>query len=120
MEAVDQPVEPERDRVVGLGHRCAGQRGERDGKKNEQMRIDLERLWLHSPKTVIFITHSIDEAVLLSDRVMVMSPRPGVIERVLPVDLPRPRGFEARRDPAFRRLNDAITDIFLDRGVLRK
>lgn len=94
--------------------------GALDALTREQMRIDLERLWLHSPKTVIFITHSIDEAVLLSDRVMVMSPRPGVIERVLPVDLARPRGFEARRDPAFRRLNDAITDIFLDRGVLRK
>jgi NitT/TauT family transport system ATP-binding protein len=67
----------------------------------------------------MFITHSIDEAVLLADRVVVMSPRPGSIERVLDVPLPRPRGLDARRAPEFVRITEEITDIFLARGVLR-
>ena len=56
--------------------------GALDALTREQMRIDLEALWLATRKTVLFITHSIDEAVLLADRVVVMSPRPGRIEQV--------------------------------------
>jgi NitT/TauT family transport system ATP-binding protein len=82
------------------------------------MRLDLEALWLATRKTVLFITHSIDEAVLLADRVVVMSPRPGRIERVLQIGLPRPRGLEARRSPEFVDAAETITDIFLARGVL--
>jgi len=92
--------------------------GALDALTREQMRIDLEELWLSTRKTVVFITHSIDEAVLLADRVLVMSPRPGKIERVIAVDLPRPRGLEARTLPAFDEAVAAITDIFLARGVL--
>ena len=51
--------------------------GALDALTREQMRLDLEALWLATRKTVLFITHSIDEAVLLADRVVVMSPRPG-------------------------------------------
>ena len=91
--------------------------GALDALTREQMRIDLERIWMQSHKTVLFITHSIDEAVLLSDRVIVMSPRPGRIERVLEVDMPRPRGFDGRKHPAFTELNDVVTAIFLERGV---
>ena len=91
--------------------------GALDALTREQMRIDLERLWLDSPKTVLFITHSIDEAVMLADRVVVMSPRPGRIERILPVGLPRPRGFAARADPGFTALTEEITRLFLARGV---
>ena len=91
--------------------------GALDALTREQMRIDLERIWMQSAKTVLFITHSIDEAVLLSDRVIVMSPRPGRIERVLEVDMPRPRGFDGRKHPTFLRLNDIVTAIFLERGV---
>jgi NitT/TauT family transport system ATP-binding protein len=94
--------------------------GALDALTREQMRVDLEELWLSTRKTVVFITHSIDEAVLLSDRVVVMSPRPGRIERVIPVDLPRPRGLEARRLPGFSAIVDEITGIFLSRGVLRR
>jgi NitT/TauT family transport system ATP-binding protein len=82
------------------------------------MRLDLEALWLATRKTVLFITHSIDEAVLLADRVVVMSPRPGRIEQVMDIPLPRPRGLDARRAPAFREATERITDIFLARGVL--
>jgi NitT/TauT family transport system ATP-binding protein len=92
--------------------------GALDALTREQMRLDLEALWMASKKTVLFITHSIDEAVLLADRVVVMSPRPGRIEREFEVDIPRPRGLEARRHPAFVRIAEEITNIFLARGVL--
>ena len=92
--------------------------GALDALTREQMRIDLEELWLSTQKTVIFITHSIDEAVLLSDRVLVMSPRPGRIEKIIDVDLPRPRGLEARALAKFDEAVAAITGIFLARGVL--
>jgi NitT/TauT family transport system ATP-binding protein len=92
--------------------------GALDALTREQLRIDLEDLWLATRKTVLFITHSIDEAVLLSDRVLVMSPRPGRIEQVVSVDLPRPRGLEGRRSDAFDQAVERITRIFLSRGVL--
>lgn len=94
--------------------------GALDALTREQMRLDLERLWLETKKTIVFITHSIDEAVLLADRVVVMSPRPGRIETIIPIDLPRPRGLTARKDPRFIAASDAITEIFLERGVLQR
>lgn len=94
--------------------------GALDALTREQMRLDLEQLWLATRKTVVFITHSIDEAVLLADRVVVMSPRPGRIERVIEVDIPRPRGFDGRKQLRFHQINDEITEIFLARGVLQR
>jgi len=94
--------------------------GALDALTREQMRIDLEALWMRRRMTVLFVTHSVDEAVLLADRVVVMSPRPGRIERVLGIDLPRPRGLAARRDPGFLAAEEEITGIFLDRGVLSR
>lgn len=92
--------------------------GALDALTREQMRLDIERLWLETRKTVVFITHSVDEAVLLSDRVVVLSPRPGRVERVISIDLPRPRGIEGRKRSAFIAATEVITDIFLARGVL--
>jgi NitT/TauT family transport system ATP-binding protein len=92
--------------------------GALDALTREQMRIDLEELWLAGKKTVLFITHSIDEAVLLADRVVVMSPRPGKVEQIIEADLPRPRGLAARKNSAFTDAVDMITEIFLARGVL--
>jgi NitT/TauT family transport system ATP-binding protein len=94
--------------------------GALDALTREQMRLDLEALWLAQPKTVLFITHSIDEAVLLSDRVVVMSERPGRIDRILEIALPRPRGLEARQSLEFDTAVNTITEIFLSRGVLRR
>jgi NitT/TauT family transport system ATP-binding protein len=94
--------------------------GALDALTREQMRLDLEALWLTTRKTVVFITHSIDEAVLLADRVVVMSPRPGRIERIMDLRLPRPRGLEARRSREFAEATERITEIFLARGVLRE
>lgn len=94
--------------------------GALDALTREQMRVDLEALWLRNRMTVLFITHSIDEAVLLADRVIVMTPRPGRIERILEVDMERPRGLDARRDPRFLAASEEITEIFLARGVLNR
>jgi len=93
--------------------------GALDALTREQMRLDLEQLWLSKRMTIVFITHSIDEAVLLGDRVVVMSPRPGRVEHVFQIDMPRTRGLDARRHPAFIDTSEAITEIFLSRGVLR-
>ncbi|HVX99446.1 MAG TPA: ABC transporter ATP-binding protein [Pseudorhodoplanes sp.] len=93
--------------------------GALDALTREQMRLDLEKIWMETKKTVFFITHSIDEAVLLSDRVVVMSPRPGRIETILNIDLPRPRGFAGRETAEFHEAAKAITGIFLARGVFR-
>jgi NitT/TauT family transport system ATP-binding protein len=93
--------------------------GALDALTREQMRIDLEELWLAGKKTVLFITHSIDEAVLLADRVVVMSPRPGSVEQIIDIELERPRGLNARKLAAFDDAVEAITGIFLARGVLR-
>jgi len=92
--------------------------GALDALTREQMRLDLEALWLATPKTVLFITHSIDEAVLLADRVVVMSPRPGRIETIMDIRMSRPRGLAARRLPEFVEATETITNIFLARGVL--
>lgn len=92
--------------------------GALDALTREQLRIDLEELWLATGKTVLFVTHAIDEAVALADRIVVMGPRPGRIERIVPVPLPRPRGLDARRDAAFVAVVEAITRVFLERGVL--
>ena len=93
--------------------------GALDALTREQMRLDIERLWLERRKTVVFITHSIPEAVLLSDRVVVMSPRPGRIDGILDIDLPRPRRLEVQESPRFAEYLKAITDLFRARGVLR-
>jgi NitT/TauT family transport system ATP-binding protein len=94
--------------------------GALDALTREQMRIDLEALWAETRKTVVFITHSIDEAVLLADRVVVMSARPGRIEREIPIPLARPRGLNARKQPGFFEAAEQIQEIFLARGVFQQ
>jgi NitT/TauT family transport system ATP-binding protein len=93
--------------------------GALDALTREQMRLDLERLWMQSRKTVFFVTHSVAEAVLLADRVIVMTPRPARVERIVEIELERPRHLAARRDPRFTEYEEMITDMFLAGGVLR-
>ena len=82
--------------------------GALDALTREEMTLELLRIWSARPKTVVFVTHSIPEAVLLADRVVVMSPRPGRIADVLDIALPRPRRFSMAGLPAF---NDAAERI---------
>lgn len=80
-----------------------------DAQTRQLLQEELLELWQRERKTVIFITHSMDEAVYLSDRVVVMTPRPGRIAEVLDVPLPRPRLADAvRRDPKFVDLTNYI------------
>ena len=93
--------------------------GALDALTREQMRIDIAKLWLGRRKTVLFITHSIDEAVQLSDRVVVMSPRPGRVDRVAEIDLPHPRDREVQRSRAFADRCEEITERLMSFGVIR-
>jgi len=92
--------------------------GALDALTREQMRVDLERLWLEIRNTVLFVTHDITEAILLSDRVAVMTPRPGRIVEVLPIALARPRTEEVLADPEFLQYRTRIKDILYQIGVL--
>lgn len=93
--------------------------GALDALTREQMRIDLEKLWLDRRQTTLFITHGISEAVALADRVVVMTPRPGRIDRVLDIDLPRPRDKAVLSSPRFTEYCDAITECFMRHGVIQ-
>jgi NitT/TauT family transport system ATP-binding protein len=82
--------------------------GALDEMTRERLNMELLRIWAETGSTVIFVTHSISEAVFLSTRVVVMSARPGRITSVVPIELPQPRAFETREDPRFFEL---VTDV---------
>jgi NitT/TauT family transport system ATP-binding protein len=92
--------------------------GALDALTREQMRIDLEKLWLERRHTTIFITHGISEAVALADRVVVMTPRPGRIDSIIEIDLPRPRNKAVVTGAQFNAYCDQITEAFMRHGVI--
>lgn len=79
-----------------------------DAQTREIMQTELLRIWAEGRKTVLFITHQIDEAVFLADRVIVFGRRPGRIQDVVPIELPRPRELSVKRDARFVPLVDRI------------
>ena len=79
-----------------------------DALTRDEMSFELLRIWSDRPKTVLFVTHSIPEAVLLSDRIIVMTQRPGSVREILDVPLPRPRSLATLSDPAFHALANHI------------
>ena len=85
--------------------------GALDEITREGMRYELLRIWGQSRKTVIFVTHSIPEAIVLSDRVVVLSPRPGEVREVIDVALPRPRTMDIESTAEFVRLADHLRHL---------
>jgi NitT/TauT family transport system ATP-binding protein len=93
--------------------------GALDALTREQMIMDLQSMWLRVRNTVLFITHGIDEAVFLADRVLVMSPRPGRIDLDLKIDMPRPRQWSStHEDKVYHGYVRQIRDIFEAKGIL--
>jgi len=92
--------------------------GALDAMTREKMNLELQRIWFETRKTVLFITHSIPEAVFLADRVLVMSERPGAIAAIYDVALPRPRSLAMMGAPAFVDLTQTIRRHFYAQGTL--
>ena len=93
--------------------------GALDSQTRLILQVELLRIWGETApreqrKTAIFITHDIEEAVFLGDRVVVMSTHPGRVKAIIPVDLPRPRSEHIRADPRFGQLSDEIWDLIRD------
>ena len=91
--------------------------GALDAMTREQMNMELQRIWAESRKTIVLITHSIPEAVFLGDVVFVMTARPGTLERVIPVDLPRPRNMTTMSAAAFGAKTQEIRALFNHAGA---
>ena len=85
--------------------------GALDEMTRERMNMELHKIWLQTETTIIFITHSIAEAVFLSSRVVVMSARPGRIRQVVAVDLPRPRSEDTREETHFFELVNEVREL---------
>jgi NitT/TauT family transport system ATP-binding protein len=83
--------------------------GALDAVTRRSMNIELQRIWLQSKLTTILVTHSVDEALFLADRVVVLSGRPGKVVEILDVPFARPRGAECMRTEEFHRLTDKLT-----------
>ena len=84
--------------------------GALDEMTRERLNLELLQIWEKAGSTIVFVTHSIPEAVFLSTRVVVMSARPGRVSAVIPVDLPQPRGVATREDPRFFELVTTVRE----------
>jgi NitT/TauT family transport system ATP-binding protein len=85
--------------------------GALDEMTRERLNLELLRIWADTGSTIVFVTHSISEAVFLSTRVVVMSPRPGRIAGVVPIDLPQPRGVHTREETRFFELVTEVREL---------
>jgi NitT/TauT family transport system ATP-binding protein len=92
--------------------------GKLDAMTRERIRADLQELWRRTRPTVLLVTHSIEEAVQLSTRVCLITPRPGRLHGVIDIDLPWPRDTSVKKSAAFVRYVNEIGDVFRDYGVI--
>ncbi len=82
-----------------------------DAQTRELLQVELMRIWTQRSPAVIFVTHSVDEAILLADRIALMSPNPGQVIETVPVDLERPRwAYDARAEPRYAELRRYLSD----------
>jgi NitT/TauT family transport system ATP-binding protein len=84
-----------------------------DAQTREILQFELLRIWEQRPTTMLFVTHSIEEAVLMGDRVIVLKGRPSAIDETIAVDLPRPRSRETLRAPRFAELREQVWSTLL-------
>jgi NitT/TauT family transport system ATP-binding protein len=82
-----------------------------DAQTREAMQEELLRIWAQAGKTVLFVTHQIDEAIYLSDRVVVFSGRPGKVKEIIPVAIERPRPLRLKRESRFHAIEDRIWSL---------
>lgn len=94
--------------------------GALDALTRDQMNADLQRIWMETRNTVVFVTHGIAEAVYLGDEVLVFSPRPGRVAHRIVIDLPRPRPLAIRETPEFGRYTGEIRLLFSEMGLLNE
>ncbi len=94
--------------------------GALDALTREQMVMELHQIWLKTRKSIMFVTHDIQEAILLAQRVLVMTPRPGRVAEMIEVDLPYPRTPQTTETPRFIELVAHVRNLFEQYGVLKK
>ncbi|MBI4247557.1 MAG: ABC transporter ATP-binding protein [Candidatus Rokubacteria bacterium] len=85
--------------------------GALDEFTRERLNLEIQRIWMQQRKTILFVTHNIAEAVFLSDQVLVMTPRPGRVARVVPIPFPRPRQIRLMKSPEFAALAFEIREV---------
>ena len=92
--------------------------GALDNLTREQLTLDFQHIWMETKKTVFFVTHNILEAVFLSDRVVGMTPRPGRIDLIEKIDIPRPRTWDLSGSEQFAHYVEVLRNMFRSQGVL--